>query len=122
MQKLIAVGWLFLLALSSGIAMALFGKPLQAPVSVVHKLSAVACIVFLILRIGVAIRLFESRPTLLATIAMFVIAFLAAFVSGIVESIPAQASGLWLNLHRIAAIVAAIACAAAWRLAVAKLH
>ncbi len=122
MEKLAAIGWLFLLALLSGVAMALFGKPLRAPLSVVHKLSALACMVFLILRIGAVIRLCESRPQLSATIAMLMIALLAALVSGIVEGIPAHANALWLNLHRAAAIVATIACAVAWRLAAAKLH
>ncbi len=122
MQKLIVIGWFFLLVIVSGIAMALSGKALHAPLSIVHKLSAVTCMVFLFLRAGVAIRLFESRPALLATIAIFVIAFLAAFVSGVVQSIPASASVLWLNLHRIAAATGAIACAVAWRLTALKLH
>lgn len=122
MQKLTVVGWFFLLTLASGIAMALPGKPLHALLSIVHKLSAIACLVFLILRIGAAIRLSESKPALAATLAIFAIAFLAAFVSGIVQSIPAHVSSIWLNLHRIAAIAATIACAVAWRLTAVKLR
>ena len=115
MQKLAVIGWLFLIALVSGLAMALAGKLFHAPLSIIHKLSAVLCFVFLLLRIVVAIRLFEPRPAILATIVVFAGAFIGAFVTGVVQSIPAQAGALWLNLHRAAVIVATIAFAAASR-------
>jgi len=118
MQKLIVIGWLFLLALISGVVMGLSGKTLQAPLSIVHKLSAVACMVFMVIRISAAIRLFEGRSALLVTIVTFLVACSATLASGIVQSIPAHASPLWLNLHRFASAVAAIACAVAWRLIV----
>lgn len=122
MQRLHVIGWLFLLALVSGLGVGLAGKALHAPLSIVHKLAAVTCMVFLVLRIGAAFRLCESRQALLVSMAFFATAFLAAFVSGIVQSIPSQAGTLWLNLHRVAAIAATVACAGAWRLMTLKLR
>jgi hypothetical protein len=116
MQKLIVIGWLLLLVLVSGLAVGLSKKPLHAPLSIVHKLSAVACLVFLILRIGTAIRLFESRPTLLAAVAVLALSILAAFASGIVESIPGRESLAWLSVHRITSATAAIAAVIVARL------
>jgi hypothetical protein len=116
MQRLTVIVWLLVAALVSGVGLGFSGKPLQIPFSIVHKLSAIVCLVFLALRMGAALRMFTPRPPILAAMAIFAAAFLAAFVTGIVQSIPTQAGPLWLNLHRAAAIVATLACAAAWRL------
>jgi hypothetical protein len=116
MQRLAVIGWWFLIAVVSGVGTGLRGKPLHIPFSIVHKLSAVACLVFLALRLGAAVRLFESRSALLAALAIFSAGFLTAFVTGILQSIPSAASPLWLNAHRAGAIVAILAFAAAWRL------
>jgi hypothetical protein len=122
MQKLTVIGWLFFIALVTGVGTGFAGKPLQIPFSILHKLSAMVCLVFLVLRIAAAVRLFESRPLLIAALAIFTLGFLAAFASGIVQSIPAQAGALWLNLHRASAIVATAACIAAWRLTALQLR
>ena len=92
--------------------MTLSEKSLHAGVSVLHKLAAVSCFVFIILR-APSIRLFESRPAILTFVAIFVIAFLAACVTGSIQSIPSQASPVWLNLHRTAWIIALVACSVA---------
>lgn len=115
MEKLRVIVWLFVAILVSGLCMMFAGKVLHAPLALVHKLLAVLCLVVLLRNVG-ALRAFEAPPALPAAIIVFAVAFLAAFVTGVVQSIPACASSLWLNLHRFASATAAIACAVAARL------
>ena len=62
--------------------------------------------------------LVSNLPPLTWLLVVCAVAFLAAFVTGIVQSIPACASSLWLNLHRLAAAAVTVGCAAAARLIV----
>jgi hypothetical protein len=114
LDKLRIIGWLFVGILASGLCMIFADKVLHVPLAVVHKLLAVVCLVVL-LRYAGALRAFEAPPALPTAIIVFAVAFLAAFATGIVQSIPACTSSFWLNLHRIAAATAAIACAIAAR-------
>jgi hypothetical protein len=116
-DKLTPVAWLFGATLVSGLLMALAGKSLQVPLAVIHKILALVGLFLLIRAIGRpgAIHL---PPALPAAIAAFAAAFLVSFATGVLESIPACAGALWLNLHRVAAAVAIIACALAARLIV----
>ena len=113
-DKLRLIGWFFVVILLSGLCMGFAGKFLQLPSALVHKLLAVLCLVLLIRNAG-TLRAFEAHPVLPAAIVVFAIAYLAAFATGVVQSIPACANSLWLNLHRIAATTGAIACAVAAR-------
>lgn len=115
MDKLRVIGWLFMAILVSGLCMIFAGKVLHAPLAVVHKLLALVCLVLLLRNVG-ALRALEAPPALPAAILVFAVAFLAAFATGVVQSIPASGSSLWINLHRIASATAAIACAVAARL------
>jgi hypothetical protein len=112
-DKLGVIGWLFVAILVSGLCRIVAGKSLQVPLGLVHKILALVCLILLIRTAG-TFRTFEA-PALRTAIVVFAIAYLAAFVTGIVQSIPAAASSLWLNLHRVAAAAAAIACAVAAR-------
>ena len=114
-EKLTPIAWLFGATLVAGLLMALAGKSLQVPLAVIHKILALVCLFLLIRAVGRLGGIHEP-PALLAAIAVFAAAFLVSFATGIVESIPACAGALWLNLHRVAAAVAAIACAIAARL------
>ena len=113
-DKLVVIGWLFVAILVSGFCLGYAGKYFLVPFAVVHKLLAVLCLVLLV-RIAGALRGFHAPPVLPAAILAFSVAYLAAFVTGAVQSIPACASSLWLNLHRVAAGIAVLACAAAAR-------
>jgi uncharacterized membrane protein len=117
-HRLALIGWLVLIALVTGFGAASSIKPIQIPFSILHKLSAIVCLVLISLRISGALGLFKSQPTITLTIWIFVAAFLAACVTGVVHSLPAQGGPLWLNLHRVAASVSAIACGVAARLIV----
>lgn len=112
LNKLGVIAWLFIAILVSGFCEALAGRLLRMPLGVLHKLLAVLCLI-LLLRIPGAIRANQVPPVLTAMMVTFGFAYLAAFVTGAVQSIPACASSLWLNLHRVAAGIAAIACAVA---------
>jgi hypothetical protein len=114
-DKLRVIVWLFVATLVSGLCMIFAGKVLHVPLALVHKLLAVLCLVVLLRNAGV-LRTFDAPQALPAAIIVFAVAILAAFVTGAVQSIPACASSLWLNLHRIASAIAAIGCAVAARL------
>jgi hypothetical protein len=114
-DKLRVILWLFGAILVSGLCMIFAGKVLHAPLAVVHKLLSLVCLVLLARNVG-ALRALETPPALPAAILVFAVAFLAAFATGVVQSIPASASSLWLNLHRFASATAAIACAVVARL------
>jgi hypothetical protein len=113
-EKFTPIAWLFGATLVAGLLMALAGKSLQVPLSVIHKILALVCLFLLIRAVGRLVGIHEP-PALLVAIAVFAAAFLVSFATGIVESIPGSAGALWLNLHRVAAAVAAIACAVAAR-------
>ncbi|MGA9062562.1 MAG: hypothetical protein WB341_12960 [Terracidiphilus sp.] len=115
-QKFLAIGLLLLATLASGICLGLSGKPLKAFLSILHKLLAIGLVIFTAIRIAHSVRLFESRPTLLAAVAVLALSILAAFASGIVESIPGRESLAWLTVHRITSATAAIAAVIVARL------
>jgi len=114
LSKLGVIVWLFIAVLVSGFSEALAGRLLHMPLAILHKILAVLCLI-LLFRIPGTIRAFQGPPVLTAMAVIFGFAYLAAFFTGAVQSIPACASSLWLNLHRVAAGIAVIACAVAAR-------
>jgi len=114
MDKLGTIGWLFVATLVSGLCLSVAGKSLVVPLAVVHKLLALICLV-LLLRSAGALRDFHAPAALPAAILVFAVAYVACFATGVVQSIPASASSLWLNLHRAAAAIATVGCAVAAR-------
>jgi hypothetical protein len=117
-QKLATVGWLFVIALVSGFGAGSAIKPVQIPFSIVHKLSAVACLVVIVLRIANLHDVYKAQSSIFIAISIFAAAILLACVTGVVHSLPSQAGPLWLNLHRVAAAASTIACGVGARLVV----
>lgn len=115
-QKLIVIGWLLLAVLASGVGMRWLGHPLSAPLSIVHKLAALLMLIFIAIRAAQAFKGFAGRPTLSIMAVIFLLSVVAAFTTGIVESVPSQSGALWLNLHRISAATVTIAAALLTRL------
>ncbi|HUD57377.1 MAG TPA: hypothetical protein VMR02_19255 [Terracidiphilus sp.] len=113
LSKLGVIVWLLIAILVSGFCEAFAGRILQMPLAIVHKLLAVLCLI-LLLRIPGTVRALQAPPVT-AMMVVFGFAYLAAFVTGAVQSIPACASSFWLNLHRVAAGISVIACAVAAR-------
>jgi hypothetical protein len=120
-DKLGVIGWLVVAILISGLWAGFAGRFLHGPLAVVHKLLAVLVLVWL-LRISGMLRALAASPGLRVTIVVFALAYLAAFITGIVQSIPSCAGSLWLNLHRVGAATAAIACGIAARMIVMAAH
>jgi hypothetical protein len=114
-EKMRIIGALFVAILASGLCMIFAGKVLHMPLAIVHKLLSVLCLVLLLRNAG-TLRAFQAPAALPVWIIVFAVAFLAAFVSGAVQSIPACANAFWLNLHRVTSAVAAIGCAMTARL------
>jgi|HubBroStandDraft_1064217.scaffolds.fasta_scaffold55437_1 hypothetical protein len=120
-DRITLIGGLFGGVLVTGICMIFAGRSMQGPLAVAHKLLAVICLILLLRSVG-ALRAFHAPPALPIAIAVFAVAFLAAFATGIVQSIPASAGLLWLNLHRFSSAIAAIACAVAARFVATVAH
>jgi hypothetical protein len=120
-DKLRFIGWFFLAIIVSGLCMSFAGKFLHGPLSIVHKLLALICLILLVRSAG-ALRAFATPTALPVAIAVFAAAFLTAFVTGVVQSIPSSAGPLWLNVHRVAAAVAAVACIIAARFIATAAH
>jgi hypothetical protein len=114
-QKLDVIGWLLLAVLASGLGVRL-GRPLAGPFTGVHKLASLLVLVFIAIRIVPVFRAFASQHAFIDVAAVFVLSFVTAFTTGVLESIPSRAGALWLNLHRISAVATAIAAALAARL------
>jgi len=112
--RLGVTGCVFAGILITGLLTIFTGKAMHAPLAVAHKLLALLCLFFLLRSIG-ALRAFHAPPALPVALVVFAVAFLAAFATGIVQSVPSSAGLLWLNLHRVSAATAAVACAVAIR-------
>ena len=117
LNRFATIAWLLVAILVSGLWETVAGRHLYVPIAITHKLLAVLCLI-LLLRIPGTIRAIQAPPILAAMAVVFGIAYLAAFVTGAVQSIPVCASSLWLNVHRAAAGIAVIASAVAARLIV----
>lgn len=121
MDKLSVIGWLVAAIVVSGLCLGFAGRALGAPLAIIHKLLALVCLVLLV-RVAGTLRSFQAPPVLPSAMIVFAIAYLMAFVTGVVQSIPACASALWLNLHRVATGIAVIACVVAARFIVLALR
>ncbi len=108
MQRLVLIGSLLLFTLITGIWMGALGKPLNAPLSVFHKLLAVAWVIFASISIYHAIRLHGTGAAQLAAIAVLAVATVALFATGAQLSVPNLESPALLALHRIASATVAI--------------
>ena len=111
-ERVLPIAWLFGATFVAGLLMALASKSLQAPLALIHKILALVCL-FLLIRAVVRPGGMHQPPALPPATAVFAAAFLMSFATGVVESIPDCAGTLWLNLHRVAAAIAAVACAVA---------
>ncbi len=110
-RKLIVLGLLLLATLVTG-----FGTPLRLPFSSLHKLIALAWVVFTVIVVYHAGRQVESRTAFFALIAVLGVSMAALIASGSVLTIPSIPPTAWLLLHRIATALAVIATAMLARL------
>lgn len=108
-QKFIVIGLLFLATLVTGILLGQLGKPLNPALSGVHKLVALAWVIFSAIYIFHAPRPIDARTAYFAAIAVLAISMVALIASGSVLMVPKLASAAWLAVHRITTVTGAAA-------------
>jgi hypothetical protein len=108
--KAVLSGVLFFLTVMSGVWLTHAGRPLNAGIFAVHKLIALATVVF------IGVHVYRMRLTIdlgasvaLGVIAISGLAFLALFVSGALLSREAPIAGAILTVHQIAPVLALMA-------------
>jgi hypothetical protein len=81
-----------------------------------HKLLAVSWVVLLVIAVRQAGRSTSLHSVHFAVIALLAVSVVGMFVSGSLLTVPRFANTPWLLVHRIGAVVAALATAAAIKL------
>jgi hypothetical protein len=103
-RKLIVIGLLLLATLMTG-----FGKPWKLPLSSLHKLIALAWVLYTVVVVSHAGRPVESKAAFFALIAVLSASMVALIVSGSLLTVPRFDPKAWLAMHRIATIFAVAA-------------
>ena len=115
-QKFIVTGLLLLATLATGIWLGQLGKPLNSPLSGIHKLLSLAWVIFTAIYIYRAARLIELSAAHFAVIAILGVSMVALIASGSLLTVPNLATAAWLAVHRIATAFAVAAFAFSARL------
>jgi hypothetical protein len=113
-QKFIVIGLLFLATLATGFWRGNAGNPALS--GLLHKLLALAWVIYTAIVVYHPARQIESRTAFFATIAVLAVSIVALFWSGSVLTMPKLESAAWLAVHRIASVFAVVAFAFALRL------
>jgi hypothetical protein len=114
----IVIGLIFLGMVLSGFWMKETARP-GFP-GLVHKLLAVSWVVLLVIAVPHASRLTSFHASHFAVITLLAVSVICMFVSGSLLTVPKFVTTTWLAVHRVGAVVAALATAAAMRLFLIK--
>lgn len=110
-SKIIAIGVLFLLTIISGIWLHNIGKPLNTLIFTIHKLLALATVLFTAITIYNLFKNTEIKTTILILIITAGFSLLALFISGALLSIGKLKGNIVLTIHNIATILAVFSSA-----------
>jgi hypothetical protein len=86
----------------------------------VHKLLAISWVVLLVIAVRHVSRLTSFHSAHFAVITLLGVSVIGMFVSGSLLTVPKFVTTAWLAVHRVGALVAALATAAAMRLFLIK--
>jgi hypothetical protein len=103
---------IFLLTVAAGFWLSRAGKPLKTGIFTVHKLIALAAVVFAALRTIAALKIAAVQPIVIALLIVIGLCTVALFVTGALMSANKPAYRALLTVHRIAPVLTAIAGAA----------
>ena len=99
--RLISTGILFLLIIASGMWVTRSGRPLNVVIFTAHKLTALACLIMMILIVRAIAKGAAMSPAIMAAIACTVLFFVIMFATGAVLSFEKPAPGFVLLIHKI---------------------
>ena len=121
-QKFVVIGVLFLVTLATGIWLGQLGRPLNPALSTLHKLLALAWVIFAAIRIYHAARMMECGIAFFVATAVLGLSTIALFATGALMMIPKVENSVWLLVHRIATVFAVGAFGFTLRLFVLNKH
>jgi len=118
--KLILLGLLFTFTIASGIWLTNFGKPLNPIIFNIHKLMALASVIFTTVMV---INFLKNTPINLAVLILIIVSImsmLALFVSGALMSLGKTSGNIMLIIHNVSTVIAVITIGGAVCLMVLK--
>lgn len=110
-QRFLGLGLLLLTTLATGLWLGQLGRPVNMPLSTLHKLLALAWVVFTAIRIFREAGDLEARNPLLIAAAVMALSVIALFLTGALLTVPTIEPGAWLAIHRIATVTVVAAFA-----------
>ena len=105
-SKFITPGILFLLTLAFGVWVSKIGKPLNTAIFTVHKLIALAAVIFTGIAIYGLVKNFQIHLLIMALMIAVGLCILALFATGTLLSLDLPAQNIPLLIHRIAPALA----------------
>lgn len=109
--KILGSGVLFVLSIAAGIWLSSRGKPYNTGIFTVHKLLALAAVVFSVLMYISLLQNVEKTAILVLLLGIAGISVLALFVSGALLSTGTLPYGLLKTVHSLAPVVAVVSLA-----------
>jgi hypothetical protein len=106
--KIVGTGLLFLFTIVTGIWLSNSGKPLNTLIFTVHKLLALASVIFTIISVYNLLKLTEIKVVILALIIVTGLFVLALFISGALLSLGKSPFSLIKSVHNVASILAVV--------------
>ncbi len=103
--KTITAGVLLAAVIVNGFILSNAGKPYSTGLFTIHKLTAAAAVVFIIIISIALLKTGDNRALYLILAAFFVLSFAGLAASGAVMSIKDSAAAIFLTLHRIAPVI-----------------
>lgn len=98
----------FWLTVASGLWLSRLGRPLNIFVFTLHKLIALASVIFTIMQIYNIFMDGDVQPIIIALIVISGVCILALFASGAMMSIGLKLYGLLLNIHKASVFLATV--------------
>lgn len=109
--KIIGTGLLFLFTIVSGIWLSNSGKPLNTLIFTIHKLIALAAVIFTAIVIHNLLKNVEVKIIILTLIILTGLFVLVLFISGALLSLGKSVNNIILTIHRVMPILAVISTA-----------
>ncbi|MGB8261306.1 MAG: hypothetical protein WCE75_13185 [Terracidiphilus sp.] len=119
-HKLVMAGVLFAAALGTGFWLGAAGTVAHALLMGTHKLLSLAAVVFVVMLAVHALRTGATGPLNIAALIVLLLSAVALIASGSVLTVPKLSGASWLNLHRVASVLGALALAVTARLLTMK--
>lgn len=113
LSKFSLPGILLLLTMGFGVWVSLTGKPYNGLLFNLHKLIALATLVFLVIRLAAVLKSAPAHAAVMALLIFAAVCVLALFVTGALMSIGIPQYQLVLTVHRIGLVLLPMAMAGA---------